>query len=138
MSDDASQCIKDAVNPVRMLTTYGDVDPTSSLDTSVKTHVNAFLKTYPKASDAFGYTFAAYDCARILIEAIARAIQGNHGAIPTRAQVVAAVAQTHEFKGVTGTYSFDANGDANNPPMSILEIRDGNWVYLHKIDASAA
>ena len=37
-----------------------------------------------------------------------------------------------------GTYSFDANGDAQNPPMSIYEARDANWVYLHKIDASAA
>ena len=136
--DHPTQCAADAVNPVRMLTTYGDVDPTSSPDTSVKTHVDEYLKAHPKASDAFGFTFAAYDCARILIEAIARAIQGNHGAIPTRAQVVAAVAQTREFKGVTGTYSFDANGDAQFPMMSIMEIRDGKWAYLHKIDASAA
>ena len=136
MSDGGSQCIKDAVNPVRMFVTYPDFDPSHSDDPSAKTRVAAFRKAYPKAT-AF-YTFAAYDCARILIEAIARAIQGNHGAIPTRAQVVAAVAQTNEFKGVTGTYSFDANGDAQNPPMSIFEARDANWVYLHKIDASAA
>jgi branched-chain amino acid transport system substrate-binding protein len=137
MSDGGSQCIKDAVDPVRMLVTYPDFDPSHSDDPSAKTHVAAFRKAYPKATAAAVYTFAAYDCARILIEAIARAIQGNHGAIPTRAQVVAAVAQTHEFKGVTGTYSFDANGDAKNPPMSIFETRGGNWVYLHKIDASA-
>jgi ABC-type branched-subunit amino acid transport system substrate-binding protein len=131
-----SQCIKDAVDPVRMLVTYPDFDPTHSDDPSAKSRVATFQKAYPKAT-AF-YTFAAYDCARILIEAIARAVQGNHGAIPTRAQVVAAVARTNEFKGVTGTYSFDANGDAQNPPMSIFEVRDANWVYLRKIDARAA
>jgi branched-chain amino acid transport system substrate-binding protein len=135
--DDPTQCTKDAVNAVQMLTTHTDVDPTNSPDTSVKTHVDAYRKAHPKASDVSGYTFAAYDCARILIDAIARAIQSNHGAIPTRAQVVAAVAQTREFKGVTGTYTFDANGDAQFPMMSIMEIRDGKWVYLRKIDASA-
>ncbi|HEV2028913.1 MAG TPA: branched-chain amino acid ABC transporter substrate-binding protein [Candidatus Dormibacteraeota bacterium] len=136
--DEPSPCIKDAVDPVRMLTTHADVDPTASPDSSVKAHVDAYLKAHPKASDVSGYTFAAYDCARILIDAIARAIQSNHGAIPTRAQVVAAVAQTHEFKGVTGTYSFDANGDAQFPMMSIMEVRDGKWVYLQKIDASSS
>jgi branched-chain amino acid transport system substrate-binding protein len=135
ISDHGAQCIQDAVDATRMLVTYPDFDPSHSEDPSVKSFVDAFRKAYPKASDV--YTFAAYDCARIMIDAIARAIKSNHGAIPTRAQVVAAVAQTNEFKGVTGTYSFDANGDAKSPPMSIFEARNGNWVYLRKIDASA-
>jgi branched-chain amino acid transport system substrate-binding protein len=135
--DDGPKCIKDAVDPVRMLTSYTGFDPSHSTDPSVKTHIDAYRKAYPKASDISDYTFAAYDCARILIDAIARAIQSNHGAIPTRAQVVSAVANTKEFKGLTGSYSFDANGDALAPLMSMYEVQDNKWVFLKQIDASA-
>ena len=37
------------------------------------------------------YRFAAFDCARILIDAIGRAIRQNGGGIPTRTQVVDAI-----------------------------------------------
>jgi ABC-type branched-subunit amino acid transport system substrate-binding protein len=83
------------------------------------------------------YIFAAYDCARLLIDAISRAIDANAGRIPTRLQVLQAVAHTQGFKGVTGTYSFDANGDAISPLMSISEVQNGGWVYLRQVDASA-
>ena len=131
------RCIKDSVDAARMLTTYAGFDPLSSTDTSVNAHIDAYRKKYPRASDVSAYTFAAYDCTRILIDAITRAIQGNHGAIPTRAQVVAAVAQTQGFQGVTGSYSFDASGDALAPLMSMYEVQNNKWVFLHQIDASA-
>ena len=133
---DSPQCIKDAPDGVRMLATFSGFDPSHSTDPSVKTHVDAYRKAYPRASDIAEYTFAAYDCTRILIDAIARAIQSNHGAIPTRAQVVAALAQTKEFKGVTGTYSFDVHGDALAPLMSMFEVQNNKWVFLNQIDAS--
>jgi ABC-type branched-subunit amino acid transport system substrate-binding protein len=43
---------------------------------------------------------------------------------------VAALAQTRDFVGVTGTYSFDQNGDAVTPMMSMYTIRDGGWVRV--------
>jgi hypothetical protein len=42
--------------------------------------------------------------------------------------VVAALAETRDFIGVTGKYPFDQNGDAVSPMMSMYTIRDGRWV----------
>ena len=131
------QCIKEAVgNGDGMLTATSDIDVTRSKDAPSIQAVAAFRKAYPKNTYVQTYVFAAYDSARILIDAISRAVQANGGAIPTRAQVVNAVAQAH-FQGVTGTYSFDAHGDALSPMMSIYRVDNGHWVLLKPIDASA-
>lgn len=75
------------------------------------------------------YVSAAYDCAQILIAAIDRAIQAGGGRIPTREQVLKAVAATIDFKGVTGTYTFDANGDAVRAAVSFYYVRGGSWTF---------
>jgi ABC-type branched-subunit amino acid transport system substrate-binding protein len=75
------------------------------------------------------YVFAAYDCAEILVAAIDQAIKQNGGKVPTREQVLAAVAATHDFKGLTGTFSFNANGDATNPAVSLYYVRGGVWTF---------
>ena len=130
-------CVAEAEeNADGMLGTVGDVDPTRSTDAAVKLILGAYRKAYPNTSQFVPYTFAAYDCARVLIDAIARAVDANGGRIPTRAQVVEAVAHS-QFKGVTGTYVFDANGDAISPLMSIYRVEKGQWVYLQQIDASS-
>ncbi|HEV2033055.1 MAG TPA: branched-chain amino acid ABC transporter substrate-binding protein [Candidatus Dormibacteraeota bacterium] len=137
VSDD---CIADAsANSAAMFGTIPDVDLTRSNDPAAQKVVALYRKTYPNTSviDFYTYVFAAYDCTMILIEAITQAVRANHGAIPTRAQVLDVVAHS-QFKGVTGTYSFDANGDAVSPLMSIYEVRNGKWVYKQQIDASAA
>jgi branched-chain amino acid transport system substrate-binding protein len=134
-----SQCIKDAGadNAEGMLGTYMDVDPRVNKDTTVSKEVDSYLKAYPKATDVTSYTFAAYDAARIMIDAIARAIEKNHGGFPKREQVVAALAETADFKGVTGTYSFDSKGDTLSPLMSLWKVENGQWVDKGKIDAAA-
>lgn len=78
---------------------------------------------------AIPYVYAAYDCAQILIAAIDRAIVDNGGKFPTREQVLRAVAATKEYKGITGTYSFDANGDPINPAVSIYHVIAGKWTW---------
>lgn len=75
------------------------------------------------------YSYAAYDCAQILIDAIDRAIAGNRGKVPTRLQVLNAVAATKDFKGLTGTFSFDANGDAIKPAVSFYNVQAGTWTF---------
>jgi len=134
-----SQCIKDAgaVNAEGMVGTYMDVDPRVNKDPTVSKEVDSYLKAYPKATDVSHFTFAAYDAARIMIDAIARAIDKNHGSFPKREQVVVALAETADFKGVTGTYSFDSKGDSLSPLMSIWKVENGQWVDQGKIDASA-
>ena len=132
------QCISDAGanNAEGTLATMSDVDPTVSGDAVVNQVVNAYRRAHPQASDVSIYTFAAYDCTRILIAAIDQAIKDNHGSFPSRRQVVAAIAGLKQFQGLTGLYSFDANGDATSPLMSIYQVHDGRWVYVEKIDVS--
>lgn len=133
-------CIADAsASSAAMFGTIPDVDLTRSNDPAAQKVVAAYRKANPNTSniDFYSYVFAAYDCATILIDAITQAIQANHGAIPTRTQVLDAVAHS-QFKGVTGSYSFDTNGDAISSLMSIYEVQNGKWVYQRQIDASPA
>jgi branched-chain amino acid transport system substrate-binding protein len=128
-------CIAAAANSAEgMIVTATDVDLTH-IGAALKKGVDAYRKAYPDSSDIAPYTFAAYDCALILIDAIKHAIAVNGGAIPSRLQVVNAVAHA-QFTGVTGTHSFDANGDPISPLMSIYEVQNGRWVYQQQIDAS--
>ncbi len=125
------QCIRDiGATPPGVWATSPYVDPTTSADLSVKKQVADYRKAYPKPSDVGPYVFAAYDSARILIDAIGRAIKANGGKLPSRSQILAAVAQTKDFVGVTGTYSFDANGDALSPMMSVYRVHDGRWEFV--------
>jgi branched-chain amino acid transport system substrate-binding protein len=128
------RCLEDAgaANVDGIVATFVDVDSRKSTDPAV----TAYLRAYPKPSDISIYTFAAIDCARLLIDAIKRAIVIDHGSLPTRADVVAQLAATQGFKGVTGTYSFTENGDALSPMMSIHQVKNGKWGYLEQIDVS--
>ena len=125
------ECIADmGVSPPGVWSTLPAMDAGASTDPAVKKLVADFHRSYPNASNVSlfdPYTFAAYDCARILIDAISRAIKANGGKVPSRAQVVAALAGTNNFVGVTGTYSFDKNGDAVSPMMSVYTVRDKRW-----------
>ena len=134
-------CIADlGTTPPEVWATHPAVDAQESSDPAVKKLVAAYVAAYPNAlnkTELTPYIFAVYDCARILIDAITRAIKANGGRLPSRAEVVAAVAQTKDFAGVTGTYSFDENGDALSPMMSIYKVHDGRWefVQVHKFAA---
>jgi branched-chain amino acid transport system substrate-binding protein len=124
-------CFADlGVSPPAVWSTLPAIDAGASTDPAVKKLVADFHKSYPNSSSVSlfdPYTFAAYDCARILIDAVSRAIKANGGKVPSRAQVVAALAGTNNFVGVTGTYSFDKNGDAVSPMMSIYKVQDKRW-----------
>lgn len=124
-------CVSDAgPTPPTFYATYPNVDARNSADPQVKQRVAAYLAAYPKPSDVNVDTFAAYDCARILIDAIDRAIRSNAGQVPSRPQVVTALAATNNFVGVTGTFSFDKNGDAISPMMSMYRLDSGRWVNV--------
>jgi branched-chain amino acid transport system substrate-binding protein len=131
-----SKCIGQALSRSgSMLATYTDVDITKSQDPKAINVVRQFHKAYPNARIS-DYTFAAYDCALIVIDAIEQAIDANGGRLPDRRQVLEAVARS-QFTGVTGSYSFDKNGDAIFPLMSVYKVVSEKWTYLNKIDGSA-
>ena len=132
---ESADCIKNALNNAAdMYGTYGATYPDYASNPEAKSVLADYQKAYPKTAIQ-EYTFAAYDSARILIDAIQRVVAANHGGFPTRPEVLAAVASTSQFPGLTGTYSFDADGDATSPMMSIYRVENGQWVYQQKIDA---
>jgi len=111
------QCLKDAgANTANMYFTNAAGDAAQNPDAAAT--VAAFKVAYPKASDLGAYTFPAYDCALILVDAVKRAIDANGGKVPSRQQVIDAVQATSGLKGTVGTYAFDANGDPKSATMA--------------------
>jgi ABC-type branched-subunit amino acid transport system substrate-binding protein len=132
-----SLCIDQALSRSEgMLATDPDVDITNSKDPAAMKAVSQFHQAYPTAKN-LAFTFAAYDCALIVIAAIEQAMKANGGRLPDRLQVLEAMTGV-QFTGVTGTYSFDKNGDAIFPLMSLRKAVNGKWTYVSKIDGSAS
>ena len=131
-------CLKGANLVPATYGTYGAVDATLSSDPAAVKIVAAFRKAYPHAPNNDLYTFASYDCARILIMAIEKAIDARGGGIPTRQEVLRQVASGEFDGGATGNYRFLPSGDAASPTMSIWGVKDNHWYYMDRIDASAA
>jgi ABC-type branched-subunit amino acid transport system substrate-binding protein len=86
--------------------------------------IAAFKKAFPGPNDFGGYTMQAYDAANALMDAIGRAAKSAN-TMPSRDQVRAEMAKTTGFKGVIGTYDFDANGDTNLKIVSIYIVNAG-------------
>ena len=77
------------------------------------------------------YAVAAKDPANgALIDALGRAIDAAGGNMPTRRQVLDAVQNTKNLKLSTGTYTFDANGDATAPTMAFYQVKNGVWTFF--------
>ena len=124
-----AQCISDSGSMAtsNMYATQGVADATQN--PSAATIVAAYKAAYPGNSNLGAYTFAGYDCAAILIDAIGRAIDSNGGNTPTRAQVITAMAQTKNFQGLTGVITLNAAGDQTSPTLQFQQVQSGAWVF---------
>jgi branched-chain amino acid transport system substrate-binding protein len=132
-----SDCTSDAAdNAEGMLGTVTDVTFAKSPNPTLKRFLDAYKKEFGDTSNLAPYTFAAYECTRILIDAIARAMVADGGAVPTRLQVVNAVSHSRVTGGM-GPYYFDSRGDVISPFMALYAVHNGKWDYLRQIDASA-
>jgi branched-chain amino acid transport system substrate-binding protein len=124
------QCLKDAAgNSAGM---YGIVtvgDATQSTDPATRVVIAGYRKRFSSPADLAAFTFPAYDAAALLVDAIGRAIAAA-GGVPTRKQVVEAVAATRNFKGTTGTFSFTPAGDAVQPTVSVWKTSGSTWVFV--------
>src|SRR5258708_25774978 len=109
------QCLKDSGSMAtsNMFATQGVADATQNPD--AKAVVDAYSAAYPGSSNVGAYTFAGYDCAALLIDAIGRAIDANGGNKPTRAQVNTALSETSSVQGLTRAIALPDDGHAPPP-----------------------
>jgi branched-chain amino acid transport system substrate-binding protein len=89
-----------------------------------------FEATFP-GQTIEAYDTYAYDAAMVIIEAI-KAVAADLGAeevtsVAGKQAIIEAVAATN-MQGVTGTVSFDENGDTTNKAVTPYVVRDGAWV----------
>jgi len=103
-----------------------------------------FVRAYQASYGSPGvYSASSYDCAWILIHAIATAIAGgarppagvddSDAASSFRQAVITAVSKTDAW-GVSGHQSFDANGESTNDVIAIYQLTAGGdlpaWKYI--------
>ncbi|MCP4351462.1 MAG: ABC transporter substrate-binding protein [Desulfobacterales bacterium] len=87
----------------------------------------SFVKKYKNNENFDIGTALAYDAFMVLADAITRAGSTD------RDKIRGALADTRAFKGVTGTISFDANGDPVKSAV-IMEISNGKQRYFKTVE----
>jgi branched-chain amino acid transport system substrate-binding protein len=58
----------------------------------------------------------------ICLKAIEDATKANNGEVPTRAQVASAVRALKDFKGITGTFTFNSIGDPVSAQYFVIQV----------------
>ncbi|MGH2514129.1 MAG: branched-chain amino acid ABC transporter substrate-binding protein [Ktedonobacterales bacterium] len=116
--------------------TYGTVaapDVSSLTSSAAQTFATAYKAQFPSAA-LLPYSAQAYDAAMIEITAIKNLIAA--GKDVTRSNIRDQVAGI-SYPGVTGTISFDANGDnAGQKVFSVYQVdQTGKWVFLKQVIA---
>ena len=98
----------------------------ASTDINVKKSAHAFKNAFV---DRYGpiysvYSAEAYDAANVIIHAMAGAEE------LTRQAVLARVAKTENFPGITGQITFDSSGDRMHPEIGFYELVPGKTIFL--------
>jgi branched-chain amino acid transport system substrate-binding protein len=103
--------------------------------------IRAFKAAFGNTSYYGPYTMVAYDSTAVLYAALDLAIRAAGGALPDRAAVTSAAADTSGLTGVTGTLGFDKAGDTTNRVVSIFEAAGPDqrapWKPVDSVDYSA-
>jgi len=76
---------------------------------------------------AEAYALYGYECGRVAVEAIRQA------GVKDRDAVRQAGVAIKDFPGVTGTWSFDANGDTTQQEIFGITVRNGDFVFVKKL-----
>jgi branched-chain amino acid transport system substrate-binding protein len=109
----------------------------AQLNRNAQSVIAAYKAAHPDPSATSFGTFAGYDSAMILIDAIGRALDANGGRMPSRQQVLEQVAQTKKFHGLTGTFTFDPAGDPVMPTIQMDQNVAGAWTPIANLVVSS-
>ncbi len=87
-----------------------------------------FLKDFEAKYNATPQPFAAqsYDCMAISLKAIENAAKANHNKFPTRKAVAEAVRALKDFKGITGTFTFNNIGDPEKALYFVIQVESAD------------
>ncbi len=134
-------CIRDSgTNAAGIFATVPSVDADGIA--SAQTAIQSFKKRFGAPADYGAYTMTAYDATGVVYDAIDRAIKAAGGNMPARDSVVAELAATTAFAGVTGTFGFDPAGDTTKRVVSIYESAGTDprapWTWMGSVDYSVA
>lgn len=112
----------DAANGLYLSTTF--------MPTSPEPHVQNFVKEYEAAYEASPNMFAAqaFDAVGIMLEAVVRAY--NNDPKVTRESVRDELAATKDFKGVTGSTTFDPETREPVKSLARMQVKDGSFALV--------
>ncbi len=68
------------------------------------------------------YSAEAYDAAGICMAAIRQAAEAKGGELPTRTEVADTIRALQDYRGITGTYNFDRNGDPDPARYYVYQV----------------
>ena len=87
-----------------------------------------FLKDFQAKYNATPQPFAAqaYDCMAISLKAIENAAKAHGNKVPTRKAVAEAVRSLKDFKGITGTFTFNKIGDPEKAQYFVIQVESAD------------
>jgi branched-chain amino acid transport system substrate-binding protein len=130
--------------------TVDSVARTNITDTKVKDFLSKYEKAYT-LKEITAYSASGYDCAMILINAVKAALEkgakaptsgSDAAAAKTFREAVIAQVASINYVGLTGTHSFDKNGDTTSRVITIytigpdLDKLDG-WSVIEEVKITA-
>lgn len=123
-----------------VLTGYAsNIGPNPTVYAPAASYLAAAKKMFPGVAVS-SYDIESYDAANAIIAAYAKAVKsgklkaGQSMNITTRSLIATLVGQTKNFKGASGVFSFDANGDTTNRIISLYKVsgsgKSATWQYI--------
>jgi branched-chain amino acid transport system substrate-binding protein len=96
--------------------------PSDQLPTEVGKRFYADFKAKYK-EDPIGWAMYAYQASIVTLDAIKRAGAKDRG------KIIEALQSTRNFEGITGSFSFDANGDTDRTDMGGFQVKDNKFQF---------
>ncbi len=108
-----------------LITGGGTFYSTVSGPASVYEGTAKFIKDFEAKYNSTPQPFAAqaYDSMAISLKAIENAAKANNNEVPSREAVAKAVRELDEFKGITGTFSFNEIGDPKKALYFVIQVQ---------------
>jgi branched-chain amino acid transport system substrate-binding protein len=102
--------------------------PTDDLESAAQFVEDYEAEDYADSYSAYGAY--SYDAANVIIEAMAKVLEGEDELTPElREEIVAAVQET-DLDGVTGKVSFDEFGDTTTKVLTVYKVTDQQWTAV--------